>query len=90
MFPSDVDDDPIETAPAARDESLDDAGAAFEARSLLRVARVAAVDEEAEQFKLFGTLAGAAYQLPMAATVAHSQIAANNLAARSASNARWN
>ena len=28
-------------------------------------------DEEAEQFKLFGTLSGAAYQLPMAATVAH-------------------
>lgn len=28
-------------------------------------------DQDAEQFKLFGTLSGAAYQLPMAATVAH-------------------
>ena len=29
-------------------------------------------DEEAEQFKLFGTLSGAAYQLPVAATAAHN------------------
>lgn len=29
-------------------------------------------DEEASQFKLFGTLSGAAYQLPIAATAAHN------------------
>src|SRR5690606_800358 len=46
---SDVDDDVVYPGPAAGDEAIHDTGPAGKAPQLLRVVRLAVIDEEAEQ-----------------------------------------